>query len=142
MTIAPTAVAEGLFEIVDGVAYLVGSRCSGCGTCYFPQALSCRHPACHNKSVQPVRLPRTGTLISFTVQRYRPPSLFRMDDWQPYAIGLIALGDGLEVMGMLDGVQLDSIRIGTEVTLLVAPLFREADGREVLTYKFAPREPA
>lgn len=139
MTSSPTAVAEGLFEVVDGRLHLLGSRCSGCATCYFPQTLRCRNPACGNKSLRVVQLPTSGTLVSYTVQRYRPPPLFRKDDWQPYAIGLVDLGGGLEVMGMLHGVPLEAITIGMGVELIPASLFVAQDGGEVVTYAFAPR---
>jgi len=139
VTAAPTLVADGLFEIVDDGARLLGSHCTGCGTVYFPQALSCRNPACDVKTVERTHLPATGTLVSFTVQRYRPPPLFRMDEWSPYAIGLVDLGGGLEVMGMLFGIALDDIRIGMTLKLIVDPLFTEADGTPVLTYKFMPQ---
>ncbi len=139
MTIAPVLVADGLFEMVEDGARLLGSRCTGCGTLYFPQALSCRNPRCDDKSVEQTHLPATGTLASFTIQRYRPPPLFRMDDWSPYAIGLVDLGDGIEVMGMLDGVALDDIRIGMAMKLVGEPLFTGEDGTKVLTYKFAPK---
>lgn len=139
MTVAPVLVADGLFEVTGDGACLLGSRCVGCGASYFPQALSCRNPQCDDKSVEPTRLPATGTLVTFTVQRYRPPPLFRMDDWSPYAIGLVDLGEGLEVMGMLHGVALDDIRIGMGVRTVAEPLFTNADGVPVLTYKFAPQ---
>ena len=137
MTVAPVLVADGLFELTEDGACLLGSRCRGCRALYFPQALSCRNPQCDDKSVEGARLPVTGTLVTFTVQRYRPPPLFRMDDWSPYAIGLVDLGEGLEVMGMIDGIALDEIRIGMTMRLIGAPLFARDDGVPVLTYKFA-----
>ena len=137
MTLPPILVADGLFEIVADGARLLGSRCTGCDATYFPQTLSCRNPACNVKAVQPTRLPATGTLISYTVQRYRPPTLFRMDDWSPYPIGLVDLGGGLEVMGMLHAIAPDDIQIGMGLKLVAEPLFTETDGTPVLTYKFA-----
>ena len=79
-----------------------------------------------------------GTLYSYTVQAYRPPALFRMDDWAPYAIALVELPEGLRVMGMLTGCRHDEIRIGMDVELTVEPLYRDEEGREVLTYKYKP----
>ena len=109
MTITPaelatTPVVAGLFATEAGRAHLIGSRCLGCGTLYFPQAISCRNPHCHDKTIEQTALPNRGILYSFTVQRYRPPPLFQMDDWQPYAIGVVDLGQGLHVMGMLTDI--------------------------------------
>lgn len=133
-------VAEGLFELTDDGAQLIGSRCGGCRTLYFPQALSCRNPACGAKSVEQTALPRRGTLLSFTIQRYRPPPLFRMDDWAPYAIGLVDLGEGLQLLGMLTGVPLDDIAIGMPVRVVAEPLYNDEERGSVFTYKFAPEQ--
>lgn len=138
MTSPPSLIADGLFEIVDGDVRLLGSRCTACSSLYFPEALSCRNPKCHTKSVQRTHLPGTGTLLSFTIQRYRPPPLFRMDDWSPYAIGLVDLGDGLQVMGMLHGIPLNDIPIGVKLKVVARPLFIGPDGSGTLTYQFAP----
>lgn len=131
-------VVAGLFEQVEGGVRLIGSRCAGCQTVYFPAAVSCRNPACCDKRLAPVHLPERGTLLSYTVQHYQPPPLFRMDDWAPYAIGLVGLSEGVEVMGMLTGVALDRIVIGMPVRLTTETLFTDGERGPVTTYKFAP----
>ena len=131
-------VAEGLFEIADGEPQLVGSRCTDCRTVYFPQTSFCRNPQCHAKQVERFLLPARGTLHSFTIQRYQPPPLFRIDDWSPYAIGLVDLGEGLQVMAMLTGIALDEVHIGMALRLILEPLYTDAERGPVLTYKFAP----
>ena len=89
----PLPVAEQLFvSTADGPA-LVGTRCTGCGTHAFPKSMSCRNPGCSAKAVEEVLLGRSGRLFSYTVEAYRPPALFRMGPWAPYAIGL-ALPEG------------------------------------------------
>ena len=135
-------VADGLFELSDDGPRLIGSRCVSCGTLYFPRAPSCRNPRCPDKIVERTLLPARGTLFSYTVQRYRPPPLFRVDDWSPYALGLVDLGEGLRVMGMLTGIAPDAIEIGMPVRLVVEPLYADAEGRAVITYKFAPGDAA
>ncbi|MGR6330971.1 Zn-ribbon domain-containing OB-fold protein [Sphingomonas sp. XXL09] len=131
-------VAEGLFEQAEDGARLIGSRCRGCGTTYFPQAPGCRNPDCPAPCLECAHLPQRGRLVSYTIQRYRPPPLFRMDDWTPYAIGLVDLGEGVEVMGMLTGVDLDRIVIGTSMRLVIETLYTDAARGPVATYKFAP----
>ncbi|GGA61485.1 hypothetical protein GCM10011395_34780 [Sphingomonas psychrolutea] len=135
---ALTMVADGLLELHGEQPRLIGTRCTACGSLYYPQALSCRNPGCREKTIQRAMLPTHGVLISYTVQRYQPPALFRIDDWKPYAIGLVDIGDGLEVMGMLSGFALDAIAIGSRVRLVVEPLYIDAARGPVLTYKFAP----
>ena len=136
--VATVPVAEGLFVLDNGTPSLIGSRCRGCGTVYFPQALSCRNPHCRTKLLERALLPNTGTLFSYTIQRYQPPPLFRMDDWAPYSIGLVDLGDGVQVMGMLTGMAHEDIRIGMALRLVIEPLFTDAVRGSVTTYKFAP----
>ncbi len=131
-------VARELFTWSDSKAQLIGSRCSGCGTHYFPKSISCRNPRCAAKEVREVLLGPRGRLFSFTAQGYRPPPLFRMEPWAPYVIGMIELPEGLRVLGMLTGVTADALRIGMELELTVEPLYRDADGREFVTYKFKP----
>lgn len=132
------AVADGLFVQDGSGPALVGSRCTGCGAHYFPTALSCRNPRCDVKQVVPALIGRTGVLHSWTVQHYRPPALFRMDDWEPYALGLVEIPEGLRVLGMLTGVPLREVEIGMPVELVLEALGTDEQGREVLTYKYAP----
>jgi uncharacterized OB-fold protein len=131
-------VVDGLFTDCTDGPHLSGSRCASCNAVYFPEVLSCRNPACLQKKVEPALLPRRGKLVSYTVQRYQPPALFRVDGWAPYAIGLVDLGEGLEVMGMLSGFLLEEIEIDSDVVLVIETLFIDDKGKEVVTYKFAP----
>ena len=108
----------GLFQGFGDAARLLGSRCLGCGSLYFPRSLGCRNPACNDRRVEDAALPREGTLYSYTVQSYRPPGLFRMDEWAPYVLALVDLnGDagGLRVMGMMTACRAEDLRIGPDI---------------------------
>lgn len=131
-------VADGLFEMTGGEPRLIGARCQSCKTVYFPHSAYCRNPECVAKQVERWLLPPRGNLYSFTIQRYRPPPLFRVDDWAPYVLGLVDLGEGLQVMAMLSGVAHDEIRIGMPLRLVIEPLYTDAERGPVVTYKFAP----
>lgn len=134
----PIPVVEGLFDSQGGAPALVGAKCAQCGTHYFPRRARCSNPACAGHPVEPVRLSARGTLYSYSVQAYRPPPLFGMEPWSPYAIGLVDLPEGVRVMGMLTGAAPEELRIGAPMELRLEPLRHDADGRAVLTYKFAP----
>lgn len=136
------AVADGLFDMDDAGVQLIGTHCVSCDTLYFPQMLSCRNPACREKQLERRLLPSQGTLYSYTVQRYQPPSLFRMDNWAPYALGLVDLGEGLLVMGMLLDIAFDDIAIGMSLKLALAPLSVDDHGQEIVTYAFVAAEAA
>lgn len=139
-TPAQIPVAENLFRWSASGADLIGSQCRGCGAKYFPKSLSCRNPLCDDKTVEDVLLRREGRLYSYTVQHYRPPALFKMEPFSPYAIGLVELTGGLRVMGMLTGCALDEIHIGMPVELTVQPLYQDDVGREVMTYAYRPAQ--
>lgn len=133
-------VARDLFRGEGRGARLVGSRCQGCGSSYFPRALGCRNPACDQSALQETLLGQHGVLYSYTVQTFRPPPLFRMDDWAPYAIGLVELADDrIRVLGMLGGCPLEQLRIGMALEMDTRTLYRDAQGQAVLTYQFVPR---
>jgi len=131
-------VVQGLFEGQGDATRLLASRCRGCGSVYFPRSLSCRHPRCTDKAPQDIQLGPQGTLYSFTVQAYRPPALFVMDNLAPYALGLVELPEGLRVMAMLTGRSPQDWRIGESVALTTEVLYRDSEGRDVLTYQFRP----
>ncbi|WP_051471191.1 Zn-ribbon domain-containing OB-fold protein [Patulibacter minatonensis] len=129
-------VAEDLFEQgADGVG-LIGTRCAGCGAHYFPVSLSCRNPVCDDKRTVRTTLGRTGTLYSWTVQHYRPPALYRADEWEPYAVGLVEVPEGLRVLAKLIGRDTDALEVGMPVRLVTSPLYTDADGRRVDTYAY------
>jgi uncharacterized OB-fold protein len=137
-TLERLPVAENLFQGEGRDTRLIGTLCRSCGTHYFPKSLSCRNPQCREKVIEDTLLGPSGILYSYTVQIYRPPALFRMDPWEPYAIGMVELGQGLRVMGMLTGCALDAIQIGMALELTVETLYRDEQGRDVATYKFRP----
>ena len=129
--------AEDLFDVTDGGPALLGSRCAGCGTHAFPQVPTCRNPACPGQDVAPARLGRTGRLWSWTVQAYRPPPLFQVDDWEPYAIGLVEVPEGLRVLALLTGCPVEELAVDLPLELVLHPL-SERDGRRTTTYAYAP----
>lgn len=131
------AVVDHTLSVEKGVPSLAGTRCASCSTVYFPQVIGCRNPVCDTKAVEPFGIKGSGTLHSFTIQRYRPPPLFEMDPWQPYALGLVDMGHGVRVMGMIDGVALDRIEIGMALELATRSLLPSEDG-PVITHAFVP----
>ena len=133
-------VAEGLFTDDDDVA-LIGSRCETCGTHYFPQTSYCRNPDCPGGALTVTLFGRHGRLYSYTEQAYQPPPLFAMDPWAPYTLGLIELPEGLRVMAMLTGAVAE-LQIGMAMELVVERLCVDEAGREVVTFKYRPRDRA
>jgi len=133
-------VAEGLFVRTADGPRLLGSRCAGCGSSSFPAASICRNPDCQAGEVLEVELGPYGTLWSWAIQNYQPPAPTRFDEpYEPYAIGLVDLEEGLRVVAQMSVDALDSLRVGSAVELTLEPLYRDEQGRDVVTWKFRPR---
>jgi uncharacterized OB-fold protein len=130
-------VTNGLFA-GDSKPALIGSACPACGAHFFPRRAHCPNPVCGARALEEVRLGTRGTLYSYTMQAYRPPPLFRMDSWAPYVLGLVELPEGVRVLAMLTGFGAERPRIGISLELVLETLFRDSEGRDVLTYKFKP----
>lgn len=67
-------------------------------------------------------LGRTGTLWSWTVQRFAPksPPYAGPEPFAPFAVGYVEL-DEVIVEARLDGVTFDTLRIGMPLKLAVVP---------------------
>jgi uncharacterized OB-fold protein len=133
-------VDEGLFTTSgesDGWLRLIGSTCRTCGTVTFPAQASC--PRCTGVEVEPRPLATRGTLWTWTVQRFPPKEPYRgdVDAFRPYAVGYVELPDGVLVESRLIVDDLGSLRIGQEMDLVAEPVFRDDQGRQVVSYAFA-----
>ncbi|MEY2435637.1 MAG: uncharacterized protein QOF97_473 [Acidimicrobiaceae bacterium] len=141
-TRVPAVGAEGWFtEDGDGPA-LLGTRCTTCGTVFFPKAgFFCRNPDCEGDEFDEVRLSRTGTIWSYTDARYQPPPPYVpvTDPYEPFAIAAVELADeAMVVLGQVaDGYGVGDLKVGTEVELVVEPLFAD-DEHEYVVWKWRP----
>lgn len=131
--------AKHLFsETADGPR-LLGSRCATCRTPYFPRSELCRNPECGRSDMQEARFGPRGTLWSVALQNYPPPApTIAPAPYEPYGVGLVDLPDGLRVLGRLACDDPQSIEPGAEVELVIAPLGRDGEGREVMSWQWKP----
>ena len=129
----------GLFERFDGGVRLIGSKCLECDEVTFPATAFC--PQCCRDTAEKIPLSQRGRLYSFTIQRFRPPPPYRgPEKFDPYAVGMVELPEGLRVTSVLEGSDPEEFRVGMEMELVIASLFEDDEGREVLGYKFKPIE--
>jgi uncharacterized protein len=138
--VARAPVIEGLFaETADGPR-LLGSRCTACGTPYFPRSAHCHAPDCAGGPLEDAAFGPLGTLWSWALQCYAPPPPARYDEpYVPYALGLVDLTDGLRVLARLELEGPAELRAGLPVELVLAPLCRDPERGELVTWKFRPR---
>jgi len=118
---AQRCVAEGLFEWPSDEPRVRASRCDACGFVTFPAQDAC--PSCGTDAVSPTLLSRTGTLWTWTRQRF--------------GVGFVELPEG-RIEARLAGDVDQELRIGMPMELTLVPFTTDEDGTEVLTYAFRP----
>jgi uncharacterized OB-fold protein len=127
-------VIDGLFDLTE--KKLIGSKCTSCGTYYFPQSPSCSNPDCDEKKVEPAFLSPKGKLYSYTIQYYTPPPPFKFEEpFEPYAIGLVELPEKIRVLGILAEKDFEKLKVGMDLELEFAKLYEE-DGVDHITWNF------
>ncbi|AXQ28124.1 benzoylsuccinyl-CoA thiolase [Solimonas sp. K1W22B-7] len=130
-------VLEGWFTLDEQRPHLLGSRCTTCGTYYFPKLKGfCRNPGCNGEGFEEVPLSRTGKLWSFTNAAYQPPEPYVQVDKEafvPFTIAAVELEkEKMIVLGqVVTGTGVEALRAGLEMELVLEPL---ADGK--LTWKW------
>ena len=128
------AVTPGLFALErDGQGFLIGGHCSGCGKYHFPKLATC--PYCSAADCTERPLSRRGSLYLYTVVRNRPPGY---KGETPFGFGVVELPEGLRVISRLTETNLERLRFEMPVRLVFTPLHRDDQGREVISYAFAP----
>ena len=132
---------EGWFRMDDDEPRLLGTRCTTCGTYFFPrEAFFCRNPSCDGTDFDEVPLSRRGRIWSWTTNHYAPPAPYvAADPFVPYTIAAVELADEhMVIMGQVDpGADPASLRAGLEVELTLDTLFSDAD-HDYVVWKWRP----
>jgi uncharacterized OB-fold protein len=139
MTTKRVHAVEGLFtETADGPR-LLGSKCKECGACYFPRDTVCHNPDCGEPAMEDTSFGPTGVIWSCAVQNYAPPPpVLTKEPFEPYAMGMIDLDDGLRVMGRIDIDDPMNAKVGGKVELVVGTLCADEEGNDIVTWMFRP----
>ncbi|MFN8103061.1 MAG: Zn-ribbon domain-containing OB-fold protein [Acidimicrobiia bacterium] len=131
---------EGWFTTDASAPALVGNRCTQCATVFFPRAeMFCRNPHCDGDSFEDVELSRTGKVWSYSTNHYEPPLPYMAPDpFEPYTVAAVELeAEKMVVLGMVDGADAESLKVGTPVELVLGALF-EDDEHEYVVWKWRP----
>lgn len=119
------AIAEGLFT-GDEPPRLIGGRDRGTGRIVFP---------CPERDdFEPVALGRTGTLWSWTVQRYRPksPPYVGPEAFEPWILGYVELPGETIVEARIVDAEVDDMAIGMALELTEIALDPAADDPQMI----------
>lgn len=129
-----TPCVPGLFTEEDG-GRLLGARCTGCNTPYFPRPARCHNPRCAESRLEDARFGGRGRIWSWSVADFAPPPPHKHDKpFKPYAIAVVDLDDGLRLVGQMAG-SVDQASVGAAVKLVIDTLYHE-DGKAFSTWKF------
>ncbi|RMD83346.1 MAG: hypothetical protein D6815_06805 [Candidatus Dadabacteria bacterium] len=132
-------IAAGLFAETPEGPRLLGSRCTTCGTPYFPKADLCRNPECSESRLEEATFGPYGTIWSCAVQNYPPPAPARFDEpYKPYALGVVDTDDGLRVVSRIATDDPNSVEPNMRAELVIEPLCHDESGNELLTWMFRP----
>ena len=140
-TVEQIPVTEGLFTWPSDSPQLIGGRCATCGVVTFPRQTGCSR--CTGTDIAEELLPRRGQLWTWTIQGFLPKSPpyagpETAKDFRPYGVGYVDLGGLVKVETRLTVNDPATLQIGMEMQLVVIPFTTDSDGREVVTFAFAP----
>lgn len=134
------ALAPEISTWPDDNPALIGSRCESCGATTWPKQDHC--PRCSGGDMRELLLPREGTLVAWTTQGFVPKLPYAGDatgeTFTPFGVGLIRLGDVVQVEARLTESDPAKLEFGMRVELTTVPFFTDADGTEIITCAFAP----
>ncbi len=116
---------------------LEGSRCPQCRQVFYPPRHICLN--CYHEELESVALSRRGTLWTFTIARMSLPGSLMT---APYVIAQVELPEGVIIATVLTDVDPEAAHIGMPLELVVEKASVNADGAEVMTFKFRPAKEA
>ncbi len=157
MTKTKVPAVEGWFTLDPDEPHLLGSRCTECGTVFFPaERTACRNPGCTSLDFEEHRLARRGRVWSFSRNHYAPPAPYvAPDPFVPYTVAAVEIPDDkVVVLGQVAGAtggapavgggeagvdasEADGLKVGQEVELVLDTLY-EDDDHEYLVWKWRP----
>jgi uncharacterized OB-fold protein len=134
---ARVPIEEGFFRVPEAegeLPVLLGSRCPSCGEVFYPRRMVCAQ--CRHEGCDDVELSTRGRLWTWTYCHV--PLFGRKDTDVPgYGVGQIDLPEGPRVQSILMGGP-DDFAIGMDVEIDLETLQENADGDEVVIYRFRP----
>jgi uncharacterized OB-fold protein len=130
---------EGLYTWPSDAPQLIGSRCTACQEVTFPAQRSCA--ACTSDRTKDILLSRRGTLWTWTIQSFPPPSppyIPIADEFVPFGVGYVELAEGLRIESRLTENDAEKLKIGMEMELVIEKYLEADDGSERMTFAFRP----
>ena len=113
---------------------LLGSKCEHCGEVSIGTNSVCLN--CGGDQIEKIELSADGELWTYTIIRHKPPGEYLgPEPFEPYALGLVELTDGVRIMAPLEGT-VDSFEIGSRLQL-VPWILQSSDGRTYRAFRYS-----
>lgn len=114
---------------------ILGNKCDQCGLEYFPPVSICRK--CHGAKFADCEMPRSGTLISYTMQK---ESISGFEDQEPMVFGLLRLENGVRIISQIVDVPYDSLKVGMKLNAVFRRIRVDGESGQIFYgYKFTKR---
>ena len=91
---------------------LEAGKCKKCGKIHFPPRLVC--VKCGNKEFETVTLQTEGKVETYTVIHVAPSQFTQQ---VPYALGVVKLKDGVNILAQITDCEPDELKIGMPVKI-------------------------
>ena len=112
---------------------LIGSKCSQCGTVFFPKRVIC--PECRRKGqLEDIKFKGKGKIYSYSVIN-TPTEEFKII--APYVVAIVELEEGAKLTTQIVDCNPDDVEIGDEVEMVFRKIKEEGDDGVIsYGYKF------
>jgi uncharacterized OB-fold protein len=122
------------WRLRDRYYSIVGSKCSECSSEYFPPVNICKK--CHSTNLKDQPMPRTGALLSYTMQKESLPDF---EDQEPMMFGLVKLDNGVKIVAQIVDVSYESLTRGMRLRAIFRRVRTDGDSGQIFYgYKFTP----
>jgi uncharacterized OB-fold protein len=122
---------RGRFKIPEqGTPYIVASKCQSCGKYFFPTRVICLN--CGKQTMIETPLKGKGTIYTYTVARQQLPGALMKP---PYAIANVLMEEGCQVPTVITE-NWETLDIGTDVEVYFEKIQEDAEGNDLMVYKF------
>ncbi len=119
---------------------LEGTRCTSCGTCFFPPRTGLICPVCHERAMEPYACAQTGQIVTAALDDVGFPAVGYGENL-PRIQAIIRLDDGIHLM--VDLLQVTDPALaqpGARVKMVLRKHKREDTGAWVYGYGFVLAE--
>jgi uncharacterized OB-fold protein len=107
----PTFGIECFYRFI-GEGKLMAVKCNKCGKILLPPRPICNK--CYSKDLSWIELKGRGKLLTYTIIHVAPK---QFETLAPYAVGIVKLDEGPQLLGMIRGVELDKLKAGINLTI-------------------------